>query len=280
VSQPSAAALTKFPALIGLLNSFASDMFIPALPALTADLRVTPIQAQQAVSLFFIACAFMSLRHGALADAYGRRRTILVALAVLAASSIGCAIAARIEQLWALRALQGMAAGSGLVVSRAIVGDLHTGAQAQHLWSRTLMIQTASLLVVPAIAGWLALGYGWRSIFVSIAGISMLLWLTYWKWLPETLPPDRRHSLHPVLLWRSYRRVLASASFLPLSLAHVANWTSMTIYVVAAPAFVINLLGRSEADIWLVYAPIALGLWWEARARAAKPSLASSVERP
>ena len=258
--QLSPGALTALLAVTGLLNSFCSDLFIPALPGMATDLAVTPLQAQQTVSLFFVASAFMSLWHGALADAYGRRRTILVSLAVLGVSAVGCAVAGNVGQLWALRVLQGMAAGSGMVVSRAIVGDLHTGLAAQHLLSRMLMIQTGSLVVVPMIGGWLAVAYGWRSIFVCIVGISFFLGLANWRWLPETLPPERRHSLHPVLLWRSYREVLASASFLRLSLVHVANWTCMTIYVVAAPAVVIRLLGRSAADIWLVYAPIALGL--------------------
>lgn len=256
----SPGALTALLAVMGLLNSFCSDLFIPALPGMTADLGVTPLQAQQTVSLFFAASAFMSLWHGALADAYGRRRTILIALAVLGFSAIGCAVAENIGQLWGLRAAQGMAAGSGMVVSRAIVGDLHTGLAAQHLLSRMLMIQTASLVVVPMIGGWLAVTYGWRSIFVCIAGIAVVLGVVNGRWLPETLPPERRHSLHPSLLWRAYREVLASAPFLRFSLAHVANWTCMTIYVVAAPAVVIRLLGRGAADIWLVYAPVALGL--------------------
>ena len=281
MTQLSPGALTALLALMGLLNAFASDLFIPALPATTADLGVTPLQAQQTVSLFFVACAFMSLWHGALADAYGRRRTILAALAVLGASSIGCFLAAKIGQLWGLRVLQGMAAGSGLVISRAIVIDLYTGAAAQHLLSRILMIQTASLMVVPMIGGWLTIAFGWRSIFIAIFGITLLLGLANWRWLPETLPPHKRHSLHPVLLWRSYRQVLTSGTFLRLSLAHVANWTSMTTYVVAAPALVIRLMERSAADIWLVYAPIALGLlagFWifprVVRRLAAAPALA------
>lgn len=260
MKQPSPGALTALLALMGLMNSFGSDLFIPALPAMTADLGVTPWQAQQTVSLFFIACAFMSLWHGALADAFGRRRTILASLAVLGISSAGCVVAEGIGELWGLRMLQGMAAGSGMVISRAIVGDLHMGPAAQHLLSRVMIIQTASFIVIPMIGGWLTIALGWRSIFVVIACIALLLGLANWRWLPETLPPEQRHSLHPVLLWRSYRQVLASASFQRLSLAHVANWTSMTVYVVAAPAIVIGLLERGAADIYLIYTPIALGL--------------------
>lgn len=257
---PPPAALTSLLAVMGLLNSFCSDLFIPALPAMRADLGITAWQAQQTVSLFFIACAFMSLWHGALADAYGRRRTILACVAVLGASALGCIFAERIGQIWALRLAQGLASGAGLVISRAIILDLHTGFAAQRLLSRVLMVQTVALAIIPVIGTALALAYGWRAIFVAITAIAVLTGLACWRWLPETLPPERRQSLHPALLWRSYREVLGCPTFLRLSVAHVANWVCMVIYIVAAPVFIIRLLGRSAADIYLVYVPVAFGL--------------------
>lgn len=224
------------------------------------DLGVTPWEAQQTVSLFFVACAFMSLWHGALADAYGRRRTILACLAILCLSALGSVFVERIEQLWGLRLAQGLASGAGLVISRAMVRDLHSGFAAQRMLSHILMVQTLALAIIPVIGIGLTQTFGWRAIFVAITAIALLLGLIYWRWLPETLAPERRQSLHPVLLWQAYREVLGCPSFLRLSAAHVANWVCMVIYVVSAPAFVIHLLGKSAADVYLVYVPVALGL--------------------
>jgi DHA1 family bicyclomycin/chloramphenicol resistance-like MFS transporter len=260
MNLPSPAALTTLLAVMGLLNAFCSDLFIPALPAMKDELGVTPWQAQQMVSLFFIACAFMSLWHGALADAYGRRRTILACLAVLGVSALGCVFAERIGQLWGLRLAQGLASGAGMVVSRAIVRDLHGGLAAQRMLSHILMVQTLALAIIPVIGTGLTLAFGWRSIFVAITAIALLLGLAYWRWLPETLAPERRQSLHPVLLWRAYREVLSCPTFMRLSVAHVANWVCMVIYLVAAPAFVIRLLGRGATEVYLVYVPVACGL--------------------
>lgn len=260
MNLPSPAVLTMLLAVMGLLNSFCSDLFIPALPAMKADLGITDWEAQQTVSLFFIACAFMSLWHGALADAYGRRRTILGCLVVLGASALGCVFAERIGQLWALRLAQGLASGAGMVISRAIVLDVRSGFAAQRLLSRVLMVQTVALGIIPVIGTALAVAYGWRAIFVAITAISLLMGLAYWRWLPETLAPERRQSLHPQLLWRSYWEVLSCATFLRLSGAHVANWVCMVIYIVAAPTFIIRLLGRGAEDVYLVYLPVAVGL--------------------
>jgi DHA1 family bicyclomycin/chloramphenicol resistance-like MFS transporter len=245
---------------IGILNSLSSDLYLPALRSLQTELGATAWQAQQTVSLFFLACAFMSLWHGAIADAFGRRRTILVALVALALSSLACLAVDRIEQLWALRALQGFAAGSGLVISRAIVLDMHRGVAAQRLLARITLVQTAAPVIAPLIGGWLTLAFGWRAVFVFLCGSTVLMGLANWRWLPETLPPARRRPLHPLTLWHAYREVLGSPSFLRLACAHVANWVTMMLYVVSAPVFVMQLLGRDESGFYLVYGPMMLGI--------------------
>ena len=256
----SSAALTALLVAIGLFNSLLSDLYIPALRALGADLGATPVQAQQTVSLFFLACAFMSLWHGAIADAWGRKPTVLAALAVLCLSSLACMAATRIEHLWVLRTLQGLAAGSGVVLSRAIVLDIHQGLAAQRMLGRITLVQTAAPVLMPILGGWITLAYGWRALFACIAAVALVMGTAVWRWLPETLPPARRRPLHPVTLWRAYREVLGSHSFLRLAVAHVGNWVSLMLYVVAAPAFVIELLGRDESGFYLVYAPMMLGM--------------------
>lgn len=260
VKMPAPAALTALLAVIGLLNSFCADMLIPALPSLRDDLAVSDWQAQQTLSLFLAACAFMSLWYGALADAWGRRTVILGALIVIAASALASIVTSQIEQLWALRILQGLAAGAGLVISRTIVRDLHIGPTAQRLLSHIMMVQMLSLVVTPVVGGWLAANWGWRAVFVAIAGIMLALTLACWRWLPETLPQAQRRPLKLGPLWHSYRTVMRSGTFVRLSLAHVANWVSMVIYAFSAPAIVMRHLGHGATEVYLVYIPITLGL--------------------
>ena len=256
----SPVALTALLAVIGLLNSISSDMVIPALPSLRDDLQVSNWQAQQTISLFFAACAFMSLWYGALADAWGRRTVILGALIVLALTALGCMATQHIEQLWVLRTLQGLASGAGLVISRTIVRDLHIGPTAQRLLSSIMMVQTLSLVATPVIGGWLAQTWGWRAVFAAIAGIMLALTLACWRWLPETLPHAQRRPLRPAALWHAYASVARNGSFLRLSTAHVANWVAMAMYAFSAPAIVIHHLGRATTDVWIVFVPITAGL--------------------
>jgi len=254
------AVLIVLLACMGLLNSLGSDILIPALPAMRSALGISSWQAQQTISLFFFASAFMSLWYGALADAYGRRRIILISLLLLAIAAAASALPASIEMLWGLRIAQGVAAGAGMVVSRAILHDLHHGPAAQHLLGRITMLQTLSLIATPVIGAWLSTHFGWRAVFVALSATAFALAGIYWHWLPETLPPERRRSLHPVALARAYLHALRTPRFVRLSIAHVANWTSMAIYVVSAPTIVIHLLGKAATEIYLIYAPITFGL--------------------
>lgn len=260
MSAVSPAALILLLAFMGLLNSLGSDMLIPALPAMRADLGIASWQAQQTISLFFVASAFMSLWYGAIADAHGRRRTILAALLILAVAAVACAFTSDIRLLWALRALQGLAAGAGMVISRAILHDMHHGPAAQQLLGRITMIQILSLVTTPVAGAWLATHFGWRVVFIALSLVVVAMTIIYWRWLPETLPIERRQRLRLGTLVDGYLHALRTRRFVRLSVAHVANWTSMAIYTVSAPHIVINLLDRSATDIYLIFAPITLGL--------------------
>ena len=122
------------------LGPFSIDTYLPSFHEIAKDLDATPLQVQQTLSAYLLAFATMTLWHGALSDRFGRRRVILVALALFGAASVGCAFATSIEQLWGWRALQGVTAGAGLVISRAIVRDLFDGPPAQRLISQITMM--------------------------------------------------------------------------------------------------------------------------------------------
>jgi MFS family permease len=157
----------------------------------------------------------MTLWHGPISDAHGRRRVILVAVALFALASLGCIFATGIEQLWLLRVLQGMTAGVGMVVSRAIVGDLYHGAQAQRLIAQIMIMFAAASVIAPVLGGWLQTWFGWRAVFALLVLLSVALWLACWKFLPETpartpAPVAARRLSGKGLLWRARLTILSA----------------------------------------------------------------------
>ena len=116
----------SFAALLGALvmvGPFSIDLYLPAFAAIGGAFAVPQVAVQATLSTYLFAYAFMMLWHGALSDAFGRRIVVLTSLSVYAVATLGCAIAGNIESLWLARALQGLSAGAGLVVGRAIVRE-------------------------------------------------------------------------------------------------------------------------------------------------------------
>jgi DHA1 family bicyclomycin/chloramphenicol resistance-like MFS transporter len=223
-------------AALGSLGPFAIDTYLPAMPAIGRDLGATPAQVQQTLSIYLLAFAAMTLWHGALSDALGRRRVLLAAFAVFAVASVGAATAGSIEALWVWRALQGAVGGAGLAIGRAIARDVAQGADAQRLMSQSMMVFALAPAIAPMIGGLLDLWMGWRAIFAFLALMAVVLVIAVWRWLPETLPPQRRQSLHPVAMARGYLSVFRQPAFWRLALALGLLFQSFFIYVMAAPA--------------------------------------------
>ena len=168
--------------------------------------------------------ALTALIHGPLSDALGRRPVIIVGIRSTRLASIACAFAPSFEVLLALRAVQGMSAGIGLVVGRAIVRDLHEGPQAQRLMSAITMIFSIAPAIAPVIGGWIHVALGWRSVFGFMAAIGVALVIASWVRLPETHPPPHRVPFSARQLIATAWRIAADRQFLMLALSAGANF--------------------------------------------------------
>ena len=247
-------------AALAALGPFAIDAYLPSFPEMMENLGATQLEMQQTLTAFLLPFAVMTLWHGAISDALGRRRVILVALALFGLASAGGMLATRIEHLWLLRAVQGISAGAGMVVGRAIVRDLFDGAPAQRLMSQITMMFAFAPAVAPLIGGWLQSWFGWRSVFAFLALMTLLLWTACWRLLPETLPPEKRQSLRPGYLGRTYWKVLSSPRFLFVCSALTLNFAGFFLYVLSAPVFLMGHLGLSEREFLWLFGPSMTGL--------------------
>ena len=267
-------------AALSALGPFSIDTYLPSFHEIGMTLHATPLEVQQTLTAYLLPFAIMTLWHGAISDALGRRRVILVTLGLFGLASAGCLLATRIEHLWLLRALQGMTAGAGIVISRAIVRDLFDGPEALRLTSRIVMMFALAPAIAPVIGGWLQAWFGWRSVFAFLVSMTFALWLACWRLLPETLPLARRQSLHPGYLGRTYWKVLTAPAFLLACGALALNFSGFFIYVLSAPVFLMRHLGVSETGFLWLFGPamggLMLGSWLSGRL-AGKRSLPRTI---
>jgi MFS transporter, DHA1 family, multidrug resistance protein len=247
-------------AALAMLGPFSVDAYLPAFPDIGRDLGVPPLAVQQTLSAFLFAYAFMMLWHGALSDALGRRPIVIISLVVYAVATLGCAISGNIQSLWLFRALQGVTAGAGLVVGRAIIRDKFHGAEAQRLMSQITLVFAAAPALAPVVGGVLLNTLGWRSIFWLLLALVIALLLWSIKQLPETLPPNARQSLDPRSQWKNYTSVLRHPDFLLLAMIPTLNFAAFFVYIASAPLFLIDLLGVSSYGFAWLFLPMISGV--------------------
>ena len=245
-------------AALATLGPFSIDTYLPAFAGIAESLGATPVQMQQTLSSFLLGFAVMNLFHGALADSFGRRPVVLVGIGVFTAASVGCALAPSIGWLVFFRLLQGLSAGVGMIVSRAMIRDLFPPADAQRMMSQVTIYFGVAPAVAPIIGGWLFVGLGWRSIFWFLAAVGALLWINNWRRLPETLHPAMAQRFAPRPLLAGYWQLASSTRFMMLVLASGVPFNGMFLYVLSAPVFVGEHLGLAPTQFyWFFVATIA-----------------------
>jgi DHA1 family bicyclomycin/chloramphenicol resistance-like MFS transporter len=245
---------------LSTLGPFSVDTYFPSFPALAAHFGVSETRMQSTLSCYLLALAGMNLFHGALSDSFGRQRVILASLAVYSASALACVVAPGFGWLVGLRVVQGLAAGAGMIVSRAIIRDLFHGAEAQALMAQAAMLGGLGPVIAPILGGFLHVWFGWRGPFVFLGLLGIALGAACHWGLPETLPPQLRHSFHPGHLLRGYREALGHFPFLLSCLALAFGAGGFLLYVATAPDVVLNILHLSERQFGWMFVPIVAGL--------------------
>jgi DHA1 family bicyclomycin/chloramphenicol resistance-like MFS transporter len=250
--------LTLILAGLTMVGPLAIDTYLPSFPAIAKAFEASPMMIQQTLSAFLFTFAFMMLFYGTLSDSFGRRPVILVSLALYIAASVGAALAPSFGWLLACRVLQGLAAGAGSVISRAIVQDRFKGGEAQKILSHIMMVFGLAPAIAPILGGALQVSFGWRSIFWFLAAFGVLMFVVVHRWLPESLP--KRHPFHLGPIAANYWKVLRHRQFLLLSCAIGTSFGGFALYIGSAAYFIIDILHLPETAFGWLFIPLISGM--------------------
>jgi DHA1 family bicyclomycin/chloramphenicol resistance-like MFS transporter len=186
------------PSLLGLfiaVGPAATDMYLPAFPAVEATFGTAPGTAQITLATWFAGLAVGQITQGTLSDRFGRRIPLMVGFAVFTFSTIGCALAPSLTALAIFRAIAAFGASAGMVIARAVVRDLSEGQAAAIMMSRLVLVMGVAPILAPTVGGAILAFAHWRVIFWLLTLYGGACVVTAWKVLPETLPMDRRARL-------------------------------------------------------------------------------------
>ena len=256
----STTGLTIILGALAALGAAAIDMYLPSLPRIDAELAAGTGQAQLTLGAFLIGIGIGQLFHGAISDAYGRRRVLIGGTVLYCLASLGCLTASDINELIAWRFAQALGAAAGGVISRAIVRDLYNmdeGARAQSFINMAFLVTP---LLAPNIGGYLLAWFGWRAIFLLLCLFGAACLLALIIGVPESLPPDRRTPLSPGTLIRGYARILSDRQALGCLLASATSFACMFSFFAGSPFVYITVYGIAEQHYGLLFALNVVGI--------------------
>ncbi|MDK1360812.1 multidrug effflux MFS transporter [Arthrobacter sp. zg-Y1219] len=244
-------------ALLSATGPFATDLYLPSFPVMTDELGASATGVQLTLTAFLLGMGAGQLFFGPLSDRYGRFRPLLLGSAGFVVASAICALASTLAVLIAGRLLQGLCASAGVVIARAMVADLTTGATSARTFSLLMTIGGVAPVVAPTVGGLLAESLGWRGVLWVLAGLALVMFACVVFVLSETQPPGHRSS-GPVLAGVS--AVLRNRKFLGYAVLFASTFGVLMSYISASPFVYQNLMGLSASAYGIVFGINAMGL--------------------
>ena len=256
-TTPRAVALIPLVlAMLSMIGPFSIDTPFPAFSQMGDALDASAGELQLVVTAYLLSFAAMSVFHGPLSDAVGRRPVIVGSLLAYAVASVACAFAPSLEWLLAGRVVQGLAAGGSTIVSRTIIRDLFDGPEAQRMMSQVSVIFGLAPAIAPVVGGLLVQVGPWETVFWFMAALALLLVGLSVALLPESHPPERRVPLRVGEIVRGLAEVVRVPAFHRMAWAGTLVFGAQFLYIGGAAIFVVDLLGEGELDFWKLFLPM------------------------
>lgn len=235
--------LKIFPLLIAFYEMIAylsNDMYLPALPQMTQALSTTPALTQMSLTTWFFGAASMQLLLGPLSDKYGRRPILLGGGVIFIAATLICATTSDISTLLVARFFQGCAVCSVTVAGYAAIHELYDQKEAM----KALALMGSITVLAPAFGplfGSVVLKLlDWRGIFGLLTVLAIISLILLYKWMPETLPPEKRHPIKISTVGHHYGTLIKNRHFMLTASAFCVTFSAMITWIAMGPFLVIN----------------------------------------
>ena len=254
--SPAFAALVL--ALLLGLQPITTDLMLPALPALAADLHAPMAPVQLTMSALILAFGLAQLVWGPVADRLGRRPVLLLGLVLYVAASVGAAHAVQVTAVVVWRALQGAAMSAAVVCARAMVRDLYEPHEGAMVLARALSGLGLIAIASPALGGWLTTAYGWRVVVAAMGLAAAALGVFVALRLPETVRQRRAEATHIGPLLRQMATTLRHPAFRAWAALVACSYGGLFIFLAGSGFVLIGVLGLGPGRAGLVMSTCSL----------------------
>jgi len=246
--------------LLSAMGAFSIDMYLPGFPDIARDLHTTVAHITLSITSFFIGISLGQMIYGPLLDKFGRKKPLIIGLAVYLITSIACAFAPTADALIGIRFLQALGSCAGMVASRALVRDIFPVKENAKIFSLLMLVLALSPIIAPTLGGYVSAAFGWQFIFYILAGIAgITLLLTLFK-LPQGRIPELTLSLKPKPIINGFLEVAKVPQFYTYAFAGAIASSGLYAYIAGSPFVFMEIYHVSEKQYGWIFAFVAMGL--------------------
>ena len=257
--RPGTFALTALLAGLSAVGPLTTDMYLPSLPDIARLLGASSAQVQLTISAYLIGFAAGQIIYGPVSDRHGRKPVLIGAIALYCAASLACALSTSIEMLIVARAFQALGGSGGIVLTRAIVRDIYSGAHAGRELSVIGSVMALAPVLAPILGGLIQTAFGWRMTFLALVGAGFAGAAVVWALLPETLNTRAAEPVSLPSMLRSYRIVGLNRAYLAYLSITAASYAGLFAWI-SGSAFVLqDLYGLAPFDFGVAFALGSVG---------------------
>lgn len=250
--------------VLGMLSAvgpFAIDMYLPALPQVASDLGTSEAGAALTLTSYFIVFGVAQMIYGPMADALGRKRPLILGIAIFLVATVAASLAPTIEWLIAARAVQGLGAAALMAVPRAVIRDVATGPAAARVMATIMIVISVSPMLAPLTGSIVMTWGGWREIFAVLAFAALVSLGLIVFVLPETLPIARRQPVKLGSIASGARRLVSDRRFMGLTMIGGFGMASFFVFLASASFVYTRQYGLSPTGFSVAFAVNAIGFF-------------------
>jgi DHA1 family bicyclomycin/chloramphenicol resistance-like MFS transporter len=248
--------------VLGLLTIFgpiSMDLYLPVLPALTAELRSTTSEAQLTITACLLGLAIGQVVAGPMSDRFGRRKPLIIGVIAYTVTSVLCALSPTVETLILARFVQGLAGAVGIVIAQAAGRDVYSGGKLIRYYGRLTVLGGLAAIIGPVIGGQLAAVTDWRGVFLFLAAVGVAILVASLVVFRETLPQDRRITGGLSHTLNDFRRLLADRMFVGAVLITGFTYAAIFAYLSGATYILQGMYGLSPQGYSFAFGLNSLG---------------------
>ena len=265
IKEPTSSSYNKIwmVIILGLLTAFgplSMDMYLPSLPTVADDFGSTASLVQLSITSCLIGLALGQLVFGPLSDIVGRKKPLIITVTIYTIVSLLCYFSPSIWLFIILRFIQGTAAASGIVIARAASRDMYSGKELTKFMALLALVNGAAPILAPLFGGVILNWFTWRTIFVFLAMIGLVMLISVSFTLPETLPHEHRKQGDLIETLKTFGLLLKDKVFMGIALSQAFVVMSMFAYIAGSPFVLQNIYGVSPQQFSVIFAVNGLGI--------------------